>query len=204
VAEAIAKAFGPHCEVVLHSLEDLSQSVIKILNGHVTGRTLGSPLTDLGIEVLKKSDIMDSDVVGPYFNKLDDGRQLRCVTCVVRNQAGEPIGMLCLNFDLSAPLLDFFTGLMQVDSEIGEKRPEHFPQTPKGLITRILANVRSEVNQHNKLSPSERNKMIVMELYRRGMFNIRGAVDMVAKESGISRYTVYNYLRESKALDGEE
>ena len=34
VADTIAKAFGSHCEVVIHSLSDVSLSVTKIVNGH--------------------------------------------------------------------------------------------------------------------------------------------------------------------------
>ena len=42
VVEGIAAAFGSNCEVVLHSLEDLGHSVIKIENGYVTGRDIVS------------------------------------------------------------------------------------------------------------------------------------------------------------------
>ncbi len=39
--EGLADLFGKHCEVVLHSLENLHESVIQIANGFNTGRTLG-------------------------------------------------------------------------------------------------------------------------------------------------------------------
>ena len=202
--DGVAMAFGPNCEVVLHSLDDLSKSVIKIVNGHVTGRSVGSPLTNLGIEVLEKAHSLNSEVVGPYFTKLDDGRLLRCVTTLIRNPAGKAIGMLCLNIDLSAPLLDFFKDFLSLGSVVPETPVEHFPPTPKDLISRVLGLVRGNVNRQNKLSPSEKNKMIVTDLYRRGIFNVKGAVDMVANESGISRYTVYNYIREAKAQQKED
>ena len=196
--EGVAAAFGPNCEVVLHSLKDLSKSVIKIVNGHVTGRSVGSPLTDLGIEVLEKANSINDDVVGPYFTKLDDGRLLRCVTTVIRNPAGKAIGMLCVNIDVSAPLLDFFKDFLDLGTGAPETPVEYFPPTPEDLISRVLGLVRDNVNKQTKLSPSEKNKMIVTDLYRRGIFNVKGAVDLVASESGISRYTVYNYIREAK------
>jgi len=196
--EGVAAAFGPNCEVVLHSLTDLSKSVIKIINGHVTGRSIGSPLTNLGIEVLEKANSLNGEIVGPYFTKLDDGRILRCVTTLIRNPAGKAIGMLCINIDLSVPVLDFCKDFLNVGTVVPETAVEHFPPTPKELISRVLGLVRENVNKQNRLSPSEKNKMIVMDLYRQGIFNVRGAVDMVASESGISRYTVYNYIREAK------
>ena len=84
-----------------------------------------------------------------------------------------------------------------------EESIEHFAFTPEEMILRALDMARRVVNTLHRLSPSERNKQIVFELNRKGIFSVRGAVDIVAKESGISRYTVYNYLREAKLEDRE-
>ena len=43
---------GDGYELVLHSLESLDHSVIKIINGHFTGRKEGSPITDLALKML--------------------------------------------------------------------------------------------------------------------------------------------------------
>lgn len=198
VTDAVAQAFGNNCEVVLHDLEDLSRSIVRIVNGHVTGRNVGSPLTDLGIEILEKANSLETDLVGPYFSKLDDGRLLKCVTTLIRNTKGKPIGMLCINIDLSSPFLDFLRGFLPNGGEPSGNSVEHFALSPKDLISRTLEMVRMEVSNQRNTSPSEKNKMLVMELYKRGIFNVKGAVDFVARETGISRYTVYNYIREAK------
>lgn len=52
LAETIAEFIGPHCEVVIHSFESFEESVVKIVNGHHTGRELGSPITDMGLKML--------------------------------------------------------------------------------------------------------------------------------------------------------
>lgn len=201
--QSIATSFGRNCEVVLHSLKDPGRSVVKIFNGHITGRKVGAPLTDLGMEILKKADTLESDVVGPYFSRLDDGRVLRCVTSLIRNPQGELIGMLCINLDLSTSVMEFMGSLLPPNGEPWENPVESFPLTPNELILRTLGLVRAEVSKQSKLSPSEQNKRIVTELYKRGVFDVKGAVDLVAKESGISRYTVYNYIREAKLENGE-
>ena len=203
LVEAIARNFGSHCEVVLHSLHDLRHSLIYIVNEHVTGRRVGSPMTDLGIEVLTNADKLENDTMGPYTSQLDDGRLLRCVSTLIRNPAGKPIGMLCINLDLSVPLLDLLRDFKPVAEKETETAIEHFALTPEELILRALSMARRDVNKINKLSPSDRNKQIVFELNRRGVFSVRGAIDTVAKESGISRYTVYNYLREARIEDRE-
>jgi len=205
VVEGVAEIFGRNCEVVLHSLEDMSHSVVKIVNGHVTGRKAGSPLTDFGVEVLRKADSLERDVTGSYYTKLDDGRLLKSVTMLIRNPQGKPIGFMCINIDLSAPLLGFLREFTPTDVEASsEKVVEHFPSSMKDLISRALEMVMADVNNRKGISPSEKSKLVVLGLYKRGIFNVRGAIDLIAKEMGVSRYTVYNYIREARVKTGEE
>ena len=60
---------GEGYELVLHSLESLDHSVIKIINGHYTGRSEGSPITDLALKMLGQLEQDPSRTVSPYFNK---------------------------------------------------------------------------------------------------------------------------------------
>jgi len=56
--EGIAGQFGDNCEVVLHDhSQGLESSIIAIINGHVTGRKVGDPSSNLGLEVLRGSDV---------------------------------------------------------------------------------------------------------------------------------------------------
>ena len=47
MCDGLSDYLGSGYEFVLHSLEDLDHSVIKIINGHYTSRKEGSPITDL-------------------------------------------------------------------------------------------------------------------------------------------------------------
>jgi predicted transcriptional regulator YheO len=199
VVEGIAKSFGKNCEVALHSLEDIRHSIIEIANGHVTGRNIGSPLTDFAIELLKKADSMGKDVTDSYYTRLEDGRILRSVTTLFRNSEGKPIGLLCINFDLSVPLIDVISEFLSHDGRFPPERTiEHFSSNMDDLIYNTLQVVTDDVNNRSGIPLSDRGKVIVAELYTRGIFNIKGALDLVAKEIGVSRYTVYNYIREAK------
>ena len=67
--DGLALYLGDSYEIVLHSLEDLSHSVIKIINGHYTKREVGAPITDLALSMLhdiQKSQTPHSMV---YFNR---------------------------------------------------------------------------------------------------------------------------------------
>lgn len=52
--EGLANYLGSGYEFVLHSLENLNESVVKIINGHHTGRQIGAPVTDLALSMLSK------------------------------------------------------------------------------------------------------------------------------------------------------
>lgn len=41
----LGSVLGPDYEVVLQDLSNINHSVIAIENGHISGRTIGSPLT---------------------------------------------------------------------------------------------------------------------------------------------------------------
>lgn len=197
VVDGLADLFGNHCEVILHSLEDLGHSTVKIANKHVTGREVGSPLTDLGLQILKKADSYEKSFTGSYYGN-KDGKHLKSTTILIRNNYGKLIGFLCINIDLSVPLLEFIKGFLSEAKLPLKESVELYPSSVDDLIERTLKAVMTDIQAKRGLSPSKRNKLIVSELYTKGVFDVRGRVDIIARAIGISRYTVYNYIREAK------
>ena len=86
VAEGIAKMFGENCEVVLHSLEDPSHSIIKIANGHVTGREIGFPITNFAMEILNNESLLKNDSTDVYYTKSKGSKVIRSISIVIRNE----------------------------------------------------------------------------------------------------------------------
>ncbi len=196
VVEGIAKMFGENCEVVLHSLEDPSHSIIKIANGHVTGREVGFPITNFAMEILKNETLLKNDSTDVYYTKSKGSKVIRSISIVIRNENHKPIGLLCINFDLSAPLYSFIREFSS-SSNAKIEEPERFTTNVEELVNTSLAEAISKVNAQKGISNTNKNKLIVFELFNKGIFSIKGAIDLVAKEMGISRYTVYNYIREA-------
>ena len=69
LAEGLSDYLGSSYEIVLHSLEDLDRSVIKILNGYHTGRREGAPITDLALEMLSRIGENGGTPYVSYFTK---------------------------------------------------------------------------------------------------------------------------------------
>jgi predicted transcriptional regulator YheO len=197
VVEGIAKLLGRNCEVILHSFEDPGHSVMKIENAHITGRKIGSPITDLGLNALTQSFESKQDVIGSYFTKTDSGKVFKSITVLIRNPKGGPIGMLCVNLDISAPFMEFVGDYIPASGERDQTR-EHFPTEIPDLVHRSLEDVMMGINTKTGISAAEKNRLIIMELFQRGIFEIKGAIDSVAGEMGVSKYTIYHHLREMK------
>jgi predicted transcriptional regulator YheO len=197
LADGVAALLGPDCEVALHSFENLDKSIIHIVNGHITGRKVGSPITDLGVEILNHAAESGSDVTGPYHSKTVDGKNLRSVSILIRGEKRKAIGMLCINFNLSVPLDRLMAnyGVEHGRSTAGTASVENYTDNIEGLIRSALEKILAEVSSQTTIPNNEKNKQVVAELNRRGIFGMKGAVDMVARELAISRYTIYNYLR---------
>lgn len=200
MADGIARCFGPACEVVVHSLEDTNRSVVKIVNGHVTGRTVGAPVTDLGLEILAGAFGEEGDVVGPYVSTTSTGNTLHSVTNLIRNGKGRIIGFLCINFNTSASLSE----VVSVFGRESRERPintvhEHYSRNVHDLVADTYRGVLEPLRLQNGISPLELNRRVVAELHRKGIFNIKGSVEIVAECMGVSKFTVYNYLRKHRS-----
>jgi predicted transcriptional regulator YheO len=204
VARAIGRQFGEYCEVVVHSLEDYDRSIVALENGHITGRSVGGPMTDFALSILERlKEGEETGIYGPYYSTTENGRRLKSTTAVIRGRSGSPIGFLCINTDVSAPLDLFIRSLLPEQQREEQEVTEHFPLTARDLLDTSFREAAALVNGQTGISPTEKNKRIVEELYRRGIFHVKNGIDVVAEKLGISRYTVYNYIREVKHSAGE-
>jgi len=196
VMEAIAAALGPHCEVVLHDLTrgDLEHTIFAILNGHVSGRVVGGPSTNLAVDVLR-DEKANHDAFG-YPARTADGRELRSSSVYFRDNDNRIIASLCINVD-QTPLQSALRAL----SEMGAGARTEAPQEIVGPdISSVLDSMIDEAMQAVGGVASRLDKAARIEVLRaleaRGAFAIKRAAEVVAGRLGVSRVTVYGYLEE--------
>lgn len=194
IADGLAAYLGQSYEVVIHSLEDLEHSVIKIVNGVHTGRSVGSPITDLALRMLDK---LNSDQAGTdyqvYFCKNHRGEPMRSTTIAIRGTGKRIIGLLCINLYLNAPITEFVSGFLPQYNSMFTS--EHFAEDAEGAVRQKVGEARSIVESNTTILPSARNKEIIRLLDSWHVFDLKNAIDLVAAELGISSHTVYFHLR---------
>lgn len=200
VVDGLAKLIGPHCEIVLHSLEDLKCSAIRIANGQHTGRHLGSPITDLALQMLHDMDGSDRSVSHAYFTRAKSGALMKAVTIAIRNREQRAIGLLCINMNLDTPFSQIIeTFLPKARQDVAA--PVNFASSVEELVTQTLEYTIEEVNNDRHISNNLKNRQIVLSLYEKGIFDIKDSINQVAERLNISRHTVYLYIRQFKSED---
>ncbi len=198
VLDGLADYLGEACEIVLHSLEDLDSSVIKIVNGHHTGRAVGAPITNLALEMLDEIEKDRSRTSVSYFANNKKGEPLKSTTIAIRGENDRIIGLLCINYYLNIPFSQFLTTFIApptLNSAGVSYQTEAFLDNSTELLEDAVAKAKQTVAADESIMPSLKNRYIIRILYKRGIFNMKNAVERVAEYLNISKNTVYMHLR---------
>ena len=195
VVDGVSALIGSHCEIVLHSLENLERSAIYIANGHNTNRQEGSPITDRALQSLHN---MKTDSVSkPYFTRAKSNGLMKSVTIAIRNSKQRIIGLLCININLEVPVSQFIQALMP-PSENNETSAVNFASSVEDLVAQTVEQTIEEITADRHVANNNKNRQIVMSLFEKGIFDIKDAINLVAERLNISRHTVYLYIRQIK------
>ncbi|MDH6231774.1 putative transcriptional regulator YheO [Mesorhizobium soli] len=190
VAEAVAALLRPHAEVVIHDLE--TGNIRHIVNPLSRRQAGASSMTEMEV-----ASSLEASVIGPYRKTNWDRRQLRSVTAVLRNDAGHPVGLLCINLDISA-----FEGAVAFIRRLIEFSPApvlhsdlfkpEWKETASTILSAYLAS-----NKLTEAAMSRDDHLAVLRLLdEAGIFDMRGAMPHVTQMLRLSRSTVYNMLNE--------
>lgn len=205
--KGLARAFGKNCEVILHDIQDLEHSIVSIENGHVTGRKVGAPMTDLGLYFLTSDLFKDTDYVANYQTESKDGKKLKSSTIFIRDNDRKIIGFLCINFNLETivniareieEFCNIQNNLNSVGNNIKEKREESFSNSIDELMERLFSKAQQRIGKDIGKMHKEDKIEMVRYLQKHGIFLVKDAIDRLSEKLNVSRFTIYNYLAEIK------
>ena len=206
VADGIAGTFGSRCEVVLHDLRDLSCSIVKIVNSHITGRSAGGCMTDYGVMLLRQNK--PGNLFLNYPTIAPDGRQMKSSTLLFRDDKNLPVASICINLDVDH-IKRFASWLQEISEscEEGESATDPVETFQRDIDTTLEEAGRRVFDQLNLPATALKKKerlRIVAELENQGFFLIKGAVNFLARKLGISKFSVYSYLAEIQANSDQQ
>lgn len=193
IAEGISKQFGSNCEVAIHSLAKGYSSTIEIIeNGHVTGRKVGDSASETVLEALKDKGIKDRYGYITYSN---DGRMLKSSTINVRDDEGQVIAVVSINYDISNltlanKIINEFIDFERLPETGGEKITNNVTD----LLEQLIEESRSFIGKSVSAMSKEEKNEAIRYLDRKGALLIKKSADRISEFYGISRYTLYRAL----------
>ena len=203
IVQGLAEMFGPDCEVVLHDVAELPHSIVAIENGEVTGRTVGDVPTDRMLRNLRHPD--KTQDVRLYVSS-HDGKILKSLAVTLRDEDGEPFGLLGLNFDISEIVqaqraLANVTDVGRLGSSAAPEADEIFAGDIREVVAGMIAKILTEMGKTPAAMSREEKMEVVKRLEERGAFLVKRSAEQVAEALDLSRYTIFSYLKEIRHGD---
>lgn len=195
LADGMAEFWGDGCEIVIHDLSSLDASVVKIVNGHLSGRQVGAPISDVTLSFVNRMMADPTLRHITYFAKNKRGESFKAFISAITGENNRLIGLFCINFYLNVSfgsLLQTFTPAEKQDTE---NIFETFVDNSEELMLHALEEAKKTVYGNLSISSSNKNKEIVSQLYQKGIFNLKDSVVTIANHLGISKNTVYMHIR---------
>lgn len=190
VAQAISLLLYPHAEVLIH---DFTTGRIFAIYNSFSKRKIGDE--SLLEEELGQKEL--PSVFAPYAKVNWDGRSLKSVTATLRDAKNNPIGFLCINLDLSKweEMSRFLTGWLE-GVALSKERPDVlFKDDWQDKINTFVTDYMKQEGLSLKTITRGQKQKLVQILHKKGAFQAKNAAFYIADVLGISRATIYNYLR---------
>lgn len=206
IAHGIARQFGNDCEVCIHDLQanDLEHTICYIINGHVSGRKIGDGASKIvleTLEALKKGDNV-SDHLG-YRTHTSDGRILKSSTIFLKDESGKYRFILGINHDMTN-FINAQSALSNVVENIettGEDIYGQIPLSVNDLLDNLIEQSVKLVGKTPALMTKDEKVKAIKFLQDAGAFLITRSGDKVSQFFGISKFTLYSYIDQAKAVD---
>jgi predicted transcriptional regulator YheO len=201
-AHGIARQFGKDCEVCIHdlSVKDLEHTIIFIINGHVSGRKIGDGASKVVLETLEaieKGDII-VDHLG-YRTTTQDGRILKSSTVFLKDSTGKYRWVLGINYDVTA-LMNVDAALQSITTvESHDSNGDgQIPLNVNDLLDNLINQSVKRIGKTPALMNKEEKIQAIQFLRDAGAFLITKSGDKVSNFYGISKFTLYSYIDQSK------
>ena len=192
LAAGIARTFGNNCETIVHDILKKDHSVIAIYNGHVTGRRLGDPLNLLGTDTVVEDSLIGLVDLINTQGRTSDGKLIKSSTFQF---VGKDYHFgLGINFDYT--LLSAAESAIRDLTSVGELMVEAMTDTSDHRLEDIFDDCLTQVGKPLSLMNKDDRLRLVSMLQDRNAFSFQKSIPFISSRLHISRYTIYNYLKE--------
>jgi predicted transcriptional regulator YheO len=198
LANGLAKQFGPSCEIIIHDLkaQDIAHSIVYIVNGQITQRSIGDGPSKVVLETLKKNPVSLKDHLG-YLIKTSDGKILKSSTIFIRNADNTKIDyILGINYDISNLLAvdQAVKAIVNIEEENKNQQTGPITHNVNELLTELIDESVALIGKPATLMNKDEKVKAIRFLNDAGAFLITKSGDKISKYFGISKFTLYSYI----------
>lgn len=186
-AEAIERLLHPHAEVVIH---EISKNRIAAIFNPFSKRRVGEASL-----LTKEEASMQGDCIGPYEKINWNGKKLKSVSSLIRDDQGRAVGMLCINLDISnlEKVHELIAGFLGQGRLIPQPELLFKEDWREKINQSVHAYLKANNLTLEVLNRAEK-KTLIEHLQKIGAFTAKNAALYIAQVLGVSRATIYNYL----------
>lgn len=203
-AHGIAHEFGKNCEVCVHDLKskNLSHTVIYIMNGQISQRSIGggpSKVVLKALESLERGENINDRF--SYITRTKDGRILKSSTIFQKDYDNTYRYILAINYDITN-FVNIESGLKDListeedNSDYGESGA--IPTNVGDLLDLLIKQSIQLIGKQPALMTKDEKVKAIQYLNDAGAFLITKSGDKVSSYFGISKFTLYSYIDVNK------
>ncbi len=107
------------------------------------------------------------------------------------------IGAFCINFDTT----EFFNAAQAIspfyctENSSNHVNEETFAKSVDETIDALFGQAVVTIGKLPATMTTDEKTHLIEQLERHGVFNLKGAVEKIAAMTGVTKYTIYNYLK---------
>ncbi len=194
IADLVAAQFGSAAEVVIHDFTgELDHTIVYIVNGHVTGRTIGDAPTQSFLKYMNVNHPRKSIEKVRHISHLPNGRIIRSSTANFFDEDGTLNSSLCINQDITDLVAlenavkglsesgQFETSVLSTNGNEFDLQPSSIHGMMDNIITEALAFIGTPPDKMNK----DAKIKLLQFLDERGVFMIQKSGQKVCELLGI-------------------
>lgn len=210
IADTLGHTLGPSTEIVLHDLTNPAHSVVYVVNGDITDRKVGQGVRHLVPEMLTSHE---GKPIGPWWFRYRT-KLIRATTELIYDKAGEIIGALCVNEDVTDEERLFHSlegrlpgltmtdlkadgdtaGLIKPETSVKDAELSGKPDSVRKTVFRLISETAAQKSYAEAKTNRDVRRRLVRDLKERDVFLLKGSIEELARLLGLSKVTIYSDL----------
>jgi predicted transcriptional regulator YheO len=188
---------GSDAEVILYDINKMEIALIE--NAFNPETVVGSPIPDMEKRFMEKEIYVEEESMVNYRAFSHARNKLRTATHFIKNNNGQLIGMLTINYKVDELLeLRSLLNRMISGSEPFQYKTDHFYESYnlsfEDLMTKTITEALKNYNVPPERLSHEEKLELIRVLDEKGIFLMKGSISELAKILQTSETSVYRYI----------